>query len=86
MESRLDVLLFRLNLVTSVRMARQFILHGKVLVNGKIIKTPGYNLKENEILTVIPSLLSKIKTNLLEKISNGNFLIFHIHLNYIECL
>jgi ribosomal protein S4 len=51
-ESRLDVFLYRLKVVNSVRSGKQLILHGKVLVNNKVIRAPDYNLKKKDILTM----------------------------------
>jgi ribosomal protein S4 len=51
MESRLDVILFRLNFVSSVRMARQLIVHGNIVINNRIIRNPNYNFKKKDILT-----------------------------------
>jgi len=51
LESRLDVVLFRLNLFSSVRAARQSILHGNILVNNKVIKKSSYSLKESDCLS-----------------------------------
>ncbi|EPS73339.1 hypothetical protein M569_01424, partial [Genlisea aurea] len=51
LESRIDVLLFRLNFFSSIREARQKILHGNVLVNNKVIKHFSYNLGEGDCLT-----------------------------------
>lgn len=83
MESRLDVLLYRLKLTTSVRSSRQFILHGKVLVNGKVVRSAGYNLKKNDILTVKPEFVYFFKKVLLENIQKKK--IYKIRFpNYIE--
>lgn len=68
MESRLDVLLYRLKLTNSVRSSRQLILHGKILVNNKVIRSPGYNLKKNDILTVKNDLIFFFKKLLFENI------------------
>src|SRR6185312_13711128 len=45
LESRLDTLLFRLNLVNSIRMARFLISFGYILVNNRIEKRYSFNLK-----------------------------------------
>lgn len=61
LESRLDVLLLRLNVVSTIREARQKILHNNILVNNKIKKNYAYNLKENDILTFKKNLIFSIK-------------------------
>lgn len=45
LELRLDNAVYRLGLAPSRRSARQLIIHGKVLVNGKKVKIPSYHLE-----------------------------------------
>lgn len=54
LEKRLDFAVFRALLASSVRQARQFILHGNVFVNGVKISYPGYTLKPGDIFHVKP--------------------------------
>ncbi|CAI4049845.1 hypothetical protein SKDZ_14G1870 [Saccharomyces kudriavzevii ZP591] len=54
LEKRLDFALFRAMFASSVRQARQFILHGNVRVNGIKIKHPSYTLKPGDIFSVKP--------------------------------
>lgn len=54
LEKRLDFALFRAMFASSVRQARQFILHGYVHVNGVKIKHPGYTLKPGDTFSVKP--------------------------------
>lgn len=51
LESRLDILLFRLNLVKTPREARQYIKCKKIKVNDKIINTLNHQLYINDIIT-----------------------------------
>lgn len=51
-ESRLDVILYRAKFSFSIKNARQLILHGHILVNGKIIKTSSYRIKNNDLIEV----------------------------------
>ena len=83
LESRLDVLLFRLNLVNSIRMARLFIFFGYVLVNNRIEKKYHYNLKEGEILNFHPKIFFFFKKRINNFIDSNNFLCLRIP-NYIE--
>lgn len=83
LESRLDVILFRLNLASSVREARQKILHGNVLINNKIVRQSSYNLKEADCLSFRKDKIFFFKKKLLENIrSKKNFL--NKIPNYIE--
>ena len=54
LEKRLDFAVFRAMFASSVRQARQFILHGNVYVNGVKIKHPGYTLKPGDTFNVKP--------------------------------
>lgn len=54
LEKRLDFALFRAMFASSVRQARQFILHGNVTVNGLKIRHPGYILKPGDLFHVRP--------------------------------
>jgi len=53
LESRLDVVLERAGFFFSVRKARQCVLSGKVLVNSKVVKSPGFLLKGGDLIKVI---------------------------------
>lgn len=54
LEKRLDFALFRAMFSSSVRQARQFILHGYVQVNGRKICYPAYALKPGDLFHVHP--------------------------------
>ena len=51
-ESRLDSVIFRAKFSKSIQDAQQLILHGKILVNKKIIKSISYFLKPWDIISV----------------------------------
>jgi len=52
LESRLDNVVYRAGLAQSRDMARQFVRHGHVLVNGKKVDIPSYRVSENDIVEV----------------------------------
>ena len=52
LEQRLDSILFRTGLTASRAQARQLILHGHFLVDGKKVNVPSYLLKPGQIVTV----------------------------------
>lgn len=54
LEKRLDFALFRAMFASSVRQARQFVLHGYVRVNGIPISQPGFILKPGDMFSVKP--------------------------------
>lgn len=52
LESRLDAVVYRMCIVPTVFAARQFINHGHVLVNGKRVNIPSYQVQENDVIEV----------------------------------
>lgn len=56
LETRLDVMIYRLHFVNSIGSARQFISHGFITVNGRVINQRNYQLKT---LDVISSVIDK---------------------------
>ncbi|KAH3911681.1 hypothetical protein HBH56_127180 [Parastagonospora nodorum] len=55
LERRLDTAIFRALFASSVRQARQFVVHGLVKVNGKKMVYPGYSLNPGDMFQVEPS-------------------------------
>lgn len=54
LETRLDNLVYRLHFAKSRNMARQFVSHGHVLVNGKRVTIPSYQIKTGDIISLSP--------------------------------
>ena len=52
LETRLDNLVYRLGFARSRTMARQFVSHGHVLVNGKKINIPSYAVQVNDVISI----------------------------------
>ena len=52
LEKRLDAVVYRAKLATTIFGARQLINHGHVKVNGKKVNIPSYQLKEEETVEV----------------------------------
>ena len=61
LECRLDNLVYRLGLASSIRQARQMVVHGHILVNGNKVDRPSYGVSVGEKI----SLREKSKKNLL---------------------
>ena len=59
-ESRLDTVLYRASFSLSIKEASQLILHGHVLVNGKIVKTKSYILQTNDLIEIAPKSKSRL--------------------------
>ncbi len=52
LERRLDSVVLRLGLAPSRYASRQLIVHGHVVVNGKKVKSPGYLVKEGDVIGI----------------------------------
>lgn len=52
LECRLDNLVYRLGLANSIRQARQMVVHGHILVNGKKVDRPSYGLSVGEVISL----------------------------------
>lgn len=51
LEMRLDNILFRLGMASTIPQARQLVNHRHVLVNGRIVDIPSYRCKPEDIIT-----------------------------------
>jgi small subunit ribosomal protein S4 len=52
LESRLDAVVYRAKFVATVFAARQFVSHGHILVNGKRVNIPSYQVKVGDKIEV----------------------------------
>ena len=52
LESRLDALVLRARLARTIYQARQVVTHRHILVNGKIAKSPAYQLRAGDTVSV----------------------------------
>lgn len=50
LERRLDNALYRLGFASSRRFARQAVVHGHVMVNGRTVRSPSYNLRKGDVI------------------------------------
>ena len=66
LERRLDNVVYRLGFATTRRQARQFVVHGHILVNGRRVDVPAYEVDEGDIVEIAPSSrdIPVIKDNL----------------------
>jgi small subunit ribosomal protein S4 len=66
LETRLDVIVYRLNIAPTIGAARQLVRHGHIRVNGKKVDISSYRAKVSDIITVkdtaqnIPIILESI--------------------------
>lgn len=66
LERRLDVVVFRSGFAQTIAEARQRITHKKVLVNGKPLTFPTYQVEPGDVLSMAPTTKTKINGHLLE--------------------
>lgn len=59
LERRLDNVVYRLKLATTRSQARQVVVHGHVLVNGRKVHSPSYQVNIGDVITVSPTTLNK---------------------------
>jgi small subunit ribosomal protein S4 len=59
LERRLDNVIFRLKFASTRSQARQVVVHGHVLVNGKKVHSPSYFVKVGDVVTLSPKVESK---------------------------
>jgi small subunit ribosomal protein S4 len=52
LERRLDNIVYRLRFAVSRTQARQIVLHGHVMVNGKVVNIPSYLVKPNDVIEI----------------------------------
>ena len=66
LEMRLDNILFRLGMASTIPAARQLVNHRHILVNGRIVDIPSYRYKPQDIITAKDEQKSRalIKTSL----------------------
>lgn len=66
LERRLDNTLYRLKLASTRTQARQVIVHGHVLVNGRKVYSPSYLVEIDDIISLAPNVANK--TAFLEQV------------------
>ena len=52
LESRLDAVIYRMKFAPTVFGSRQLINHGHVMVNGKVVNIPSYNVSEGDEIEI----------------------------------
>ncbi|MGO1224805.1 MAG: 30S ribosomal protein S4 [Leuconostoc falkenbergense] len=52
LEQRLDSLVYRLGLATTLQQARQLVNHGHILVDGKRVDVPSYSVQPGQVVSV----------------------------------
>jgi len=63
-EHRLDTILYRSKFSISIRNAKQLIVHGKISINNKTVRTPSYKVVPGDLITVNPKFSDLIEKNI----------------------
>ena len=63
-EKRLDITLYGAKFCHSLRSAQQLIVHGKVSVNNKIVKSKSFILKQGDLIAINPQYFELIQSNI----------------------
>jgi len=77
LERRLDALVYRLGFASSMRQARQMVVHGHILVNGARVDRPSYRVEVGDLI----SLKESSRKN---ELFAGNFQSSENTLGYLE--
>lgn len=78
LESRLDNVVYRMGLANTRRGARQLVNHGHVLVNGKKVDIPSFNVKPGSTISIKEKSVDHpaVKAALENKVSTPAFVEF----------
>ncbi len=76
LETRLDNLVYRMGFARSRTMARQFVSHGHVFINGKKVTIPSYQVKVDEVISISPKIQKNPAVSELLSDKNINILPF----------
>lgn len=82
LESRLDCLIFRFGFACTMAAARQYVNHGHILVNDKIINIPSFLCLKNDIISI--KYNSKIKNLIENNIKNKKKKLEKLEKNFKE--
>ncbi len=52
LETRLDNMVYRMNFASSIRQARQMVVHGHIRVNGKKVDRPSFAVKPEDVISL----------------------------------
>jgi small subunit ribosomal protein S4 len=63
LDRRLESVIYKRGMALTPKQARQFIVHGKVLVNGKKMNSPSYLVKVGDEIAFVPGFTPKLKSS-----------------------
>ena len=74
LETRLDNMVYRLGFANSRFMSRQMVSHGHIMVNGKKLNIPSYQVQVDEIVSLSPKMQKK--EGIIKAMEEGQILSF----------
>jgi small subunit ribosomal protein S4 len=77
LEMRLDNIIYRFNLAPTIPGARQLVIHGHILLNGKNVNIPSFQCQPKDIITVRVNSKTLISANLKKR----SYRSLPLHLN-----
>lgn len=80
LERRIDVLLYRSNLLNSVNEVKQVINHGKIYINGLKINNFSINLKKGEQISIDKKFKKILKKNIKNQL---NFRLLNLSKSFL---
>ena len=64
LELRLDNIVRRMGIATSIKTARQLVLHGHIKVNGRFVNIPSFAVKTDDMISLSPKLKENVGVKL----------------------
>jgi small subunit ribosomal protein S4 len=71
LESRLDNVVYRMNMALTRREARQLVGHGHFAVNGKRVDIPSYRVKPGDVISLHERSKKSVKFEQIAELTNG---------------
>lgn len=85
LEGRLDTVLYRSNLFTSIFFLKHFIRNRNIFVNGSCITEPKYLLNVGDIVLISPQVYPNVHTEFLQRLRDNKILVNfpkYLEINY----
>ena len=82
LEKRLDNVVYRMNFVNSIFHSRQLVNHNFILVNGKIVNIPSYQIKVGDLIQIKPVKIDYMNNLILNNINKKTITVNYP--NYLE--
>lgn len=72
LESRLDVLLWRIGFFPTLPAARNWVCCGRVLINNKVLTIANYLLQPGDVVSISPRFLTSLRKSMTERYGGGH--------------